>query len=123
MCVGKCLSVCVVSSLIAVILFQLQQQQRSCREETFGSDKECIILKLLLTQLTFLTHFFNKILSRSVGELGTVEIDVMQPLDPTKRPAVHNPPLNHIGLWVDDIFAAVKHLTANGCTFCARWNT
>ncbi len=27
------------------------------------------------------------------------------------------PPLNHIGLWVDDLEAAVKHLTASGVRF------
>ena len=30
-----------------------------------------------------------------------VEVDLMQPLDPERKPAVHNPPLNHIGLWID----------------------
>ena len=28
-----------------------------------------------------------------------VEVDLMQPLDPDKKPAVHSTPLNHIGLW------------------------
>lgn len=32
-----------------------------------------------------------------------VEVDLMQPLDAEKSPKVHIPPLNHIGLWVDDI--------------------
>ncbi len=32
-----------------------------------------------------------------------VEVDLMQPLDPDKRPAVHEPPLNHVGLWIDDL--------------------
>ena len=31
------------------------------------------------------------------------EVDLMQPLDPAKKPAVHEPPLNHVGLWVDDL--------------------
>ena len=26
-----------------------------------------------------------------------VEVDLMQPLDPAKKPAVHEPPLNHVG--------------------------
>mgnify|MGYP002143115241 CR=1 FL=1 len=30
-----------------------------------------------------------------------VEVDLMQPLDPDKKPAVHTTPLNHIGLWID----------------------
>ena len=32
-----------------------------------------------------------------------VEVDIMQPIDPEKSPKVHTPPLNHIGLWVDDL--------------------
>ena len=27
----------------------------------------------------------------------------MQPIDPDKKPAVHATPLNHVGLWVDDL--------------------
>lgn len=46
-----------------------------------------------------------------------VEIDLMQPVDPDKRPRVHDPALNHVGLWVDDLAAAVKWLDANGVRF------
>jgi lactoylglutathione lyase len=46
-----------------------------------------------------------------------VEVDLMQPLDPEKKPAVHNTPLNHIGLWVDDLPAAVQWLEAQGLRF------
>lgn len=46
-----------------------------------------------------------------------VEIDLMQPLDPERKPAVHLPPLNHIGLWVDDLRAAVAWMSANGVRF------
>ena len=46
-----------------------------------------------------------------------VEVDLMQPLDPEKKPAVHEPPLNHIGLWVDDLPTAVEWLTAQGVRF------
>ena len=45
------------------------------------------------------------------------EVDLMQPIDPTKKPAVHDPPLNHVGLWVDDLPAAVAWLTAQGVRF------
>ena len=45
------------------------------------------------------------------------EIDLMQPLDPAAKPAVHVPPLNHIGLWVDDLAAAVAWLMAQGVRF------
>lgn len=46
-----------------------------------------------------------------------VEIDLMQPLDPASRPRVDQPTLNHIGLWVDDLAAAVEWLTAAGMRF------
>ena len=46
-----------------------------------------------------------------------VEIDLMQPKDATKKPAVHEPPLNHVGLWVDDLPLAVDWLTAQGVRF------
>jgi lactoylglutathione lyase len=46
-----------------------------------------------------------------------VEIDLMQPIDPEKSPKVHVPPLNHIGLWVDDLRAAVAWLTEKGLRF------
>ncbi len=44
------------------------------------------------------------------GLLGKVEVDIMTPLDPEKSPKVHIPPLNHIGLWVDDLPKCVEHL-------------
>lgn len=46
-----------------------------------------------------------------------VEVDLMQPIDPLKKPAVHATPLNHIGLWVDNLPVAVEWLTANGVRF------
>jgi lactoylglutathione lyase len=46
-----------------------------------------------------------------------VEVDLMQPLDADKKPAVHQTPLNHIGLWVDDLPKAVEWLTAQGLRF------
>lgn len=46
-----------------------------------------------------------------------VEVDLMQPLDPDKKPAVHATPLNHVGLWVDDLPVAVEWLTAQGLRF------
>ncbi len=46
-----------------------------------------------------------------------VEVDLMQPLDPAKKPAVNEPPLNHVGLWIDDLPAAVAWLTAQGVRF------
>jgi lactoylglutathione lyase len=53
--------------------------------------------------------------------LGTgplrVEVDLMQPLDPEQKPTVHQPPLNHVGLWIDDLPKAVEWLTARGVRF------
>ena len=46
-----------------------------------------------------------------------VEVDLMQPLDAAKKPAVHEPPLNHVGLWVDNLPVAVEWLTAQGVRF------
>ena len=46
-----------------------------------------------------------------------VEVDLMQPLDPDKKPRVHEPPLNHVGLWVDNLEAAVSWLSDNGVRF------
>ena len=46
-----------------------------------------------------------------------VEVDLMQPLDPDKKPAVHATPLNHIGLWIDDLPTAVTWLGEQGVRF------
>ncbi len=43
-----------------------------------------------------------------------VEVDLMQPIDPNGKPAVHATPLNHVGLWVDDLPKAVEWMTAHG---------
>jgi lactoylglutathione lyase len=46
-----------------------------------------------------------------------VEVDQMQPRDPAKSPKVHEPALNHVGLWIDDLAAAVAWLEARGVRF------
>lgn len=46
-----------------------------------------------------------------------VEVDLMQPIDASKKPAVHEPPLNHIGLWVDNLPVAVEWLGSQGVRF------
>lgn len=46
-----------------------------------------------------------------------VEVDIMQPLDMAKKPAVHTTPLNHIGLWIDDLPQCVQWLQARGVRF------
>ena len=61
-------------------------------------------------------NVMEDILTLGAG-LGAVEIDLMQPLDADQKPAVHEPALNHIGLWVDDLHAAVAWLTAQGVRF------
>lgn len=50
------------------------------------------------------------------GDLA-VEVDLMQPLDTSKKPRVDSPALNHVGLWVDDLAAAVEWLTGHGLRF------
>ena len=45
------------------------------------------------------------------------EVDLMQPIDAGKSPRVHDPALNHIGLWIDDLDAAVAWLTKQGMRF------
>lgn len=46
-----------------------------------------------------------------------VEVDLMQPLDIDKKPAVHTTPLNHVGLWIDDLPKAVEWLSSQGVRF------
>ena len=46
-----------------------------------------------------------------------VEVDLKQPLDADKKPAVHTTPLNHVGLWVDKLPEAVSWMTGQGVRF------
>jgi lactoylglutathione lyase len=46
-----------------------------------------------------------------------VEVDLMQPLDPDGKPRVQTPPLNHVGLWIDDLPAAMAWLQKQGVRF------
>lgn len=46
-----------------------------------------------------------------------VEVDLMQPIDPAAKPRVNEPALNHVGLWVDDLPAAVEWLSGRGLRF------
>jgi len=56
-----------------------------------------------------------------IGALGRgaarCEVDLMQPIDPARKPAVHEPPLNHVGLWVDDLPSAFRWLQEQGVRF------
>ncbi|MBC8069929.1 MAG: VOC family protein [Deltaproteobacteria bacterium] len=56
------------------------------------------------------------ILATGEGD-ARVEIDLMEPIDAEARPRVHEPALNHIGLWVDDLHAAVAWLEQRGVRF------
>lgn len=49
--------------------------------------------------------------------IAGVEVDLMEPIDPSRSPKVHEPRLNHLGLWVDDLPAAVKWLSEQGVRF------
>jgi len=56
-----------------------------------------------------------------IAEAGSgplaVEVDLMEPIDPQGRPRVHEPALNHVGLWIDDLRAAVSWLEGQGVRF------
>jgi lactoylglutathione lyase len=73
----------------------------------------------LTVKSTFISEREN--VDEDICALGSgptaVEVDLMQPLDPDKKPAVHATPLNHVGLWVDDLPAAVAWMSANGVRF------
>lgn len=51
------------------------------------------------------------------GSPWAVEVDIMQPLDAARSPRVHEPALNHVGLWVDRLPEAVEWLGARGVRF------
>ncbi len=73
----------------------------------------------LTVQRTFVSESEN--VDEDICALGNgptaVEVDLMQPLDPARKPAVHATPLNHVGLWVDDLHQAVAWMTARGVRF------
>ena len=89
-----------------------------------GPDKSAL-RKLWVDTLGLTPHGNYKSEKENVDEdivtLGAgafaVEVDLMQPIDPDKKPRVDTPPLNHIGLWVDDIDAAVEWLGSQGVRF------
>ncbi|MBZ4422452.1 VOC family protein [Myxococcus sp. RHSTA-1-4] len=60
--------------------------------------------------------------ARAVRRAGPfkVEVDLMQPINPEGKPRVHETPLNHVGLWVDDLPTAVKWLEEQGLCFAPR---
>ena len=89
-----------------------------------GASKQC--LKKLWVEMLGLEVTGNFVSEREnvdedITAMGSgpfkVEVDLMQPLDAAKKPAVNEPPLNHVGLWIDDLPAAVAWLTAQGVRF------
>ena len=90
-----------------------------------GSLDKCRLRTLWVDTLGLQLSGNYKSVSENVDEdiavagsgLLKVEVDLMQPLDPDKKPAVNSPPLNHVGLWIDDLPAAVEWLQENGVRF------
>ena len=77
----------------------------------------------VLLGLEIKAHFesSSENVSEAILHLGagaaTVELDLMEPLDPSAKPKVHEPALNHFGLWIDDLCAAYAWLAAQGVRF------
>ena len=80
-----------------------------------GSDKQAlrrfwVDLMGLSYRDTFISEREN--VDEDICEMGVgdfvVEVDLMQPLDIEKKPRVDLPALNHVGLWVDNLAAAVE---------------
>lgn len=91
-----------------------------------GTDKQRLkSLWVDLFGLTVSTRFVSERenVDEDVCTLGrgptAVEVDLMQPIDAARKPAVHATPLNHVGLWVDDLPQAVLWMTAHGVRFAA----
>ena len=89
-----------------------------------GSDKQA--LRRFWVDLMGLSYRDTVISEREnvdedICEMGVgdfvVEVDLMQPLDIEKKPRVDLPALNHVGLWVDNLAAAVDWLTEQGLRF------
>ncbi|KAL7483539.1 hypothetical protein ACHAW6_009178 [Cyclotella cf. meneghiniana] len=75
------------------------------------------------TDKTALSNLESENVDEDILRLGkdksphAVEIDLMMPVDEGKSPKVHIPPLNHIGLWIDDLPAAVEWMEKQGVRF------
>ena len=91
-----------------------------------GADKQklrsfWVDLLGLTVRSTFVSESEN--VDEDICEMGAgdfmVEVDLMQPLDVNKKPRVDIPALNHVGLWVDDLAAAVDWLVEQGLRFTA----
>ena len=89
-----------------------------------GSDKkrlQKLWVEMLGLEVTGTFRSERENVDEDICAIGTgpfkVEVDLMQPLDPDKKPAVHATPLNHIGLWIDDLPKAVEWLSRHGVRF------
>ena len=91
-----------------------------------GSDKkrlQTLWVDMLGLEVTGTFQSEKENVDEDICAMGTgpykVEVDLMQPMDPDKKPAVHTTPLNHVGLWIDNLPVAVEWLTAKGVRFAA----
>lgn len=89
-----------------------------------GSDKQtlrALWVELLGVEATGSYRSERENVDEDILTLGTgaarVEVDLMQPIDPNGKPKVASPALNHVGLWVDDLAAAVAWLSERGVRF------
>ena len=89
-----------------------------------GSDKkrlQTLWVDMLGLEVTGTFQSEKENVDEDICAMGTgpykVEVDLMQPMDPDKKPAVHTTPLNHVGLWIDNLPVAVEWLTAKGVRF------
>jgi len=89
-----------------------------------GLDKNCLRTLWLDTLGLELSGNYQSVsenVDEDIAVVGTgplkVEVDLMQPLDPTRKPRVQDPPLNHVGLWIDDLPVAVAWLQTRGVRF------
>ena len=85
-----------------------------------GADKlrlQKLWVEMLGLEVTGTFRSERENVDEDILSIAGVEIDLMEPIDPAKSPKVHEPRLNHVGLWVDDLPAAVKWLTEQGVRF------
>lgn len=74
---------------------------------------DCLGLQPVSTYRSPAENVDEEILRLGVG-LGAVELDLMEPVDPSARPVTHTPALHHFGLWVDALRPAAAWLVAHG---------
>jgi lactoylglutathione lyase len=87
-----------------------------------GRDKAPLVhlwIELLGLEATGSYRSESENVDEDIARCGGVEVDLMQPIDPDKRPRVHEPALNHVGLWIDDLPAAFRWLEEQGVRFTA----